>query len=142
VARVRDLWGLSRAGSRIHGAVQGALKHAMRKGTLEVEDFCYHQKGKPIRLRDRSQAASRTLRKPELLPPQEIREAILVLVRESHGMRREEVATAVARLLGFLATSQQLRDTIEGQVEALLSDDKLAIQGSVLVMQADEPAPA
>ncbi|MDR7100636.1 very-short-patch-repair endonuclease [Lysobacter niabensis] len=142
VARVRDLWGLGRAGSRIQGAVLDALKYAMRKGELEVEDSCYHIKGSPIRLRDRSQAASRTLRKPELLPPQEVRGAILVLVRESHGMRREEVATAVSRLLGFLATSQQLRDSIEGQVDALLLDDKLVTHGGVLVAQADETSPA
>ena len=142
VARVRDLWGLQRAGNRIQGAVQDALKHAMRNDTLEVEGGCYHVRGAPVRLRDRSQATSRTLKKPELLPPQEIREATLVLVRESHGMRREEVATAVARLLGFLATSQQLRDTIEGQIDVLLIDEKIAAQGGVLVMKDDAPSPA
>lgn len=138
VARVRDLWGLQRAGNRIQGAVQDALRYAMRKDTIEVEDGCYHLKGVPVRLRDRSEATSRTLKKPELLPPQEIREAVLVLVRESHGMRREEVATAVARLLGFLATSQQLRDSIEGQVDVLLVEDKLVSQDGVLVAQPQE----
>lgn len=142
VARVRDLWGLGRAGSRIQAAVQDALAHAMRKGTLEVEDRCYHVKGAPIPIRNRSMAASRTLKKPELLPPKEIRETILVLVRESHGMHREEVATAVARLLGFLATSQQLRDCIEGQIDVLLVDERLAVEGGVVVVQSDRPLPA
>lgn len=137
VARVRDLWGLGRAGSRIQGAVQAALAHAARKGQLEEEEDCYHVKGAPVRVRDRSMAASRTLKKPELLPPREIREAITLLVRESHGMHREEVATAVSRLLGFLATSQQLRDCIESQVDVLILDDRLTVEGAVLVARPE-----
>ncbi|WP_396617304.1 DUF3320 domain-containing protein [Lysobacter soli] len=137
VARVRDLWGLSRAGSRIQAAVQEALAYASRKGQLEAEGGCYRLKSAPVRVRDRSTAASRTLRKPELLPPQELREAILLLVRESHGMRREEVATGVSRLLGFLATSQQLRDCIESQVDVLIHGDSLAMEGVVLIARAE-----
>ncbi|NUO76072.1 MAG: DUF3320 domain-containing protein [Lysobacter sp.] len=137
VARVRDLWSLGRAGSRIQSAVQAALVHAARKGQLEEEGGCYHLKDAPVRVRDRSAAASRTLKKPELLPPQEIREAITLLVRESHGMHRDEVATTVSRLLGFLATSQQLRDRIESQVDVLILDDRLVMEGGVLVARAE-----
>lgn len=142
VARVRDLWGLGRAGSRIQGAVQAALAHAARKGQLDEEGGCYHLKAAPVRVRDRSAAASRTLKKPELLPPQELREAIMLLVRASHGMHREEVATAVSRLLGFLATSQQLRDCIETQLDMLVLDARLAAEGAVLIVGAEQSLPA
>ena len=135
VARVRDLWGLGRAGSRIQGAVQDALRHAARKGSLLVEDNCYLLDGVPVRVRDRSNAESRTLKKPELLPPQEIREAVVKLARESHGVRRIEVATAVARMLGFLATSQQLRDRIEQGIDVLIKDARLETDGDALTVR-------
>ncbi len=134
VSRVRDLWGLGRAGSRIQGAVHDALRHAARKGNLLVEDDCYQLNGVPVRVRDRSNAASRTLKKPELMPPQEIREAIVQLVCESHGVRRADVATAVARMLGFLTTSQQLRDRIEQGIDLLIIGSRLSADGDTLVV--------
>jgi very-short-patch-repair endonuclease len=135
VARVRDLWGLGRAGSRIQAAVKDALRHASRKGRFSVEADCYRIVDATVPVRDRSEAASRTLKKPELLPPQEIREAIVGLVREAHGLRREETATAVSRMLGFQATSQQLRERIEQQVELLVSNGSLEQQADILTVE-------
>jgi len=132
-ARVRDLWGLGRAGSRIQGAVEAALLLVARKGLVEVEERCYHRRDTPIRVRDRSMASSRTLKRPELLPPQEIRAAMLLLLRESHGMSRDEVPQAVSRLLGFQATSQQLRERIAPQIDALIARGDVVMEGDVLV---------
>lgn len=134
VSRVRDLWNLGRAGSRIQSAVQDALAHAMRKGQLVVEQDCYLVKNAPIAVRDRSMAESRSLRKPELLPPQEIRHALEVLVREAHGVREDEAATAVSRLLGFQQTSQQLRERIERQIESLLASRRLRLEDGMLIL--------
>lgn len=134
VARVRDLWNLQRAGSRIQGAVQDALRHAIGRGRITAEGSCYHLRDKQVVIRDRSAATSRTLKKPELLPPQEIREAIVTLVREAHGVRREEILTVVSRWLGFLATSQQLRERIDPQADLLLSKGVLSDEGGVLVL--------
>lgn len=120
MARVRDLWGLGRAGSRIQAAVKEALSYASRKGKFVVEGDCYHLKDRDIVVRDRSRAESRTLKKPELLPPQEIREAIISLVRDAHGVHKDEVATIVSRKLGFQATSQHLRECIGQQLELLV----------------------
>ena len=139
VARVRDLWGLGRAGSRIQSAVHDALGHAVRKGNLQVEGDCYQLKEASVVVRDRSAAASRTLKKPELLPPQEIRAAIVCLVRESHGMHREAASTAVSRLLGFHATSQRLRERIEQQGDLLLTKGTLTTDGVLLGLQVDRP---
>lgn len=134
VARVRDLWGLGRAGSRIQSAVKEALRHASRKCQFTVEGNCYHLKDHAIVVRDRSMAESRTLKKPELLPPQEIREAVVALVRDAHGVRQDEVATAVSRMLGFQATSQQLRERIDEQVELLISKGLLDQQAQMLTL--------
>ncbi len=132
VARVRDLWGLGRAGSRIQAAVKEALSHASRKGQFAVEGDCYNLKDRAVVVRDRSMAESRTLKKPELLPPQEIREAIVGLVRDAYGVHIDEVTTAVSRMLGFQATRQQLRERIERQIEFLVINGKLRNHSEVL----------
>lgn len=58
---------------------------------------------------------------------------MLLLLRECHGMDREEVPQAVSRLLGFQATSQQLRDRIATQVDALIAGGDVVMEGDVLV---------
>ena len=134
VTRVRDLWGLGRAGVRIQTAVESALKFAARNGKLAVEDQCYHFKGNAILVRDRSDAASRTLRKPELLPPQEIRAALMDLIRDAHGVYQDEAVTAVSRMLGFQSTSQQIRERIDQQICKLWEDGELISHGDMLTV--------
>src|SRR3546814_17194339 len=75
-ARIRMLWGLARAGSRIRGHVDRALGVAVRKGLIEGGPF-YVWPSKPLVVRDRSGVTSPTLRKPEMLPTAEIRPAVL-----------------------------------------------------------------
>lgn len=132
VARVRDLWGLARAGSRIQAAVKDAVLHASKTRNMSAESDCWLISGAKVHVRDRSEAVSRTLKRPELIPPQEIRQAILLVVRESHGVHRSEVAVAVARVLGFQSTSQQLRERIDRQLEALLRGRKLDAIGDAI----------
>lgn len=131
VARVRDIWNLGRAGSRIQQAVVSALASLMRSHPqeMELELLCYHVKGRPTVVRDRGEAESRSLKKPELLPPQEIRSALVALAHAAHGVRREEAIVAVSRMLGFSATSRQLRDVIDLQFERLVQTGGLEDAG-------------
>lgn len=72
------------------------------------------------RVRNRANVTSPTLRKPDYLPPTEIRAAIQSILDASHGAMRSEIPSAVARLLGFQATSAQLMAVIESQIENLI----------------------
>lgn len=137
VARVRDLWGLSRAGSRIKSAVKDALRQASFTRKMSSEGDCWQIADAPVPVRDRSEAASRSLKNPDLLPPQELREAILTLVRDAHGIRQGEIAGAVARILGFQATSQQLRDRIDQQVDLLLVHRRLKADSGFVTSAPD-----
>ena len=119
VARVRQLWGLSRAGSRIQAAVDSAIKYAAKTGAVIREGaFCSLTESKVV-VRDRSQASSSGLRKPAMLPPTEIRCAILAIIDQNDGAGTHELCTTTARLLGFAATSSVLRSVIENEIEAL-----------------------
>jgi hypothetical protein len=51
-----------------------------------------------------------------MIPPAEVRCAILAVIDAGHGAGRKEIPIAVARMLGFKNTSGQLRHVIESEL--------------------------
>jgi hypothetical protein len=94
---------------------------------LDAEGWGHHSKRSVVR-------CVTHIETPELLPPQEIRVAIAELVKQAHGVRREETFTAIARALGFQATSQQLRDVIDQQIDRMISAGDIKQDDGVLVI--------
>ncbi len=125
VSRVRILWNLGRAGERIHTKVKTGLNLLIWRDEVKREGLFYFKSMADIPVRDRSGVSSPGLRKPESLPPQEIKKAILILVEENYGVSRDQLPVDVARLFGFKATSIQLREVIEQQIEILLTSKSL-----------------
>ncbi len=125
VARVRILWNLGRAGERIRNKVEVGLNWALWQKAVKREGPFYFKPMADILVRDRSGVSSLGLRKPESLPPEEIKKAILMLVEENYGVTRDQLPVEVARLFGFKSTSAQLREVIEHQIEAMLSSKSL-----------------
>ncbi len=65
-----------------------------------------------------------------MLPPLELRAALLAVVEQNLGADREEGITSVSRAVGFRATSAQLRGIIEQQIQLLLdSGELLEVEG-------------
>lgn len=85
VARVRDLWGLGRAASRIQEVVSRGIRALLIAGRCKREDACLFLAEAPIRVRSREVVRSATLRKVDLLPPQELRVAIESVVGAHYG---------------------------------------------------------
>jgi very-short-patch-repair endonuclease len=131
VLRIRSLWGLARAGNRIRDAVLAAVRAAKRKGDIVGGPF-YSLPGQAVLVRDRSGIESNTLRKPEYLPPDEIKAAISSLVAENFGAELEQLVQAVARMFGFGATSGQLREVVESALNELLEAGKLRLDGRLV----------
>jgi very-short-patch-repair endonuclease len=130
VIRVRMLWGQRRGGGRIQSAVHRGLRMAARMPGITHDGPFYLITGAPVKVRDRSQATSPSLRKPEMLPPLELRAALLAVVEQNLGADREEAITSVSRAVGFRATSAQLRGIIEQQIQLLLdSGELLEVEG-------------
>lgn len=137
--RIRALWGLQRAGSRIRSAVERAAGVAAQRGLIAGEEF-FIVPGSPIAVRDRSQVASPTLRKPEMLPPKEIECGLLKVVGENFGATREELVHAVSRLFGYASTSAQLKAVIDASIDRLLRAGQLETRGDLLVEVAHRDA--
>lgn len=132
VARIRDAWGVGRAGGRIRDCVQQALDISEKQGrVLEVGGF-YSQPGSDIVVRDRSGAASPTLRKPEMFPPAEIEGALIGVVSRNFGATEDQAVQAVARAFGVKSTSAQLKDVITDVLEQGLEKGVLVRRDSLI----------
>jgi len=131
IQRIRDAWGVQRAGSRIQAAIEEAVALAVRTKKLDrVEDFLSSLGVTPV-ARDRSGASAIT-RRPDLIAPTEIADAIEQVVKRNLGVKRDEVASAVARWLGFSSTSAAIRDLVEAQVNHAMSRGELSSQGDLI----------
>ncbi len=119
--RLTSLWGLQRTGARIAEAAARAVDSGVRRGVLrEEQDFVTHSEQSAVPVRDRSALTSATLKKPEMIPPAEVRQAIVYLVTEQVGLRRDELPPLVARALGFRAASAKLKERIETILNSML----------------------
>ena len=120
VVRVRDLLRLQRAGNRIHDAVARGIRSLVVTKRCSRESGCLTIPGAPVPIRNRERVDSPSLRKPDVLPPVEIRAAILALIGSHFGASKREIPMAVARMFGFKSTSGPLRAVIEAQLAKLL----------------------
>ena len=134
-ARIRGLWGLTRAGSRIRAAVERASSIAVQAGRLTGDPF-HTVHGQAVTVRDRSAVRSATLRKPDMLPPAEIEQAMLDIVIANYGAGRVDLMQSSSRAFGFSATSTQLRSVLSGAVDRLVADGLLVAKGEILVLAA------
>lgn len=138
VVRIRSAWGLARAGNRIRDAVKAAIKAAKRKGDIAGGPF-YVVPGQTVVVRTRGDVESQTLRRPEILPPEEVMAAIIQVVEQNYGAERDQLVQAVARLFGFGSTSSQLREVVEEALAELLESGSLRLDGPLVTRAQPEP---
>ncbi|MBL9219669.1 MAG: DUF3320 domain-containing protein [Opitutaceae bacterium] len=141
VLRLRTAWGYERAGNRIHEVVTKALRLAIAKSPFAVEEGFFVNKSKPATPRRRDENSPVSLRKPENFAPQEIRAAVVVVVERHLGVKKDEIAGAVARLFGFKATSPQIRATFDAQLRKLLKGGILREDASRMIHRASRANP-
>ncbi len=131
--RITSLWGLQRTGPRIAEAVARCDRGGASLGSPECRFGLHAPSGQPIvPVRDRSEVAAANLKKPEMIPPAEIRQAILHLVADHVGLRRDELPPMVVRALGFKATSPKLKDLIEKVLATMLEAGDVAARDQKL----------
>jgi very-short-patch-repair endonuclease len=118
--RVSGLFGLGRVGTRVSESVDAAIEHLSRSGGVELEEEFLSLPDQSVRVRDRSKVESSNLRKPEMLPPSEIRAGLMRIVQTHFAVTRDEAIVETGRLFGSRSTSAQLRDRIDGQITIML----------------------
>ena len=138
-ARIREAWGLHKTGSRILDAVTRALDVSVRMGRLVRDGDFYAEPGVQPVVRDRGEARSPTLRKPDALPPAEIAAALVEVLGRNFGATEEQAIQAVSRALGFRSTSAQIRETIETVLRAQLISGVLMRRDALVDLGPNAP---
>ncbi|GLS19466.1 hypothetical protein GCM10007874_24830 [Labrys miyagiensis] len=132
VTRIRDAFGLARAGSRVRDAVQDGIDVARMTGKITGGPF-YALPDVPVAVRDRSAVVSLGLRRPDMLPDDEIEAAFLAVIAANYGAPRDALLTAAARLFGFAATSSVLKERLDDVLAAMLFKGRLKRQNDLIV---------
>jgi hypothetical protein len=77
-------------------------------------DFITHSQQSIVPVRDRSEVSASNLKKTEMNPPSEVRQAIIYFIKEQVGLlRREELPVVVSRVLSFESTSPKVEELVE-----------------------------
>lgn len=135
VRRLAQLWGHKRTGTRIAEVIDAAVRWAVhREKLIEDHEFYSLNNRQPVSIRDRSDVESATLRKPEMLPPAEVRAALLHVVGSHAGVTEDEAINAAARMLGFRVTTSALRAVIASQLDPLIDGRALLRKGDALIV--------
>lgn len=135
VTRMRTLWGLQRAGSRVRDALEQARQSLLVDKALAAEGEFLDLPGRAVRVRNRAEVGSANLRRIDCLPPAEIRAAIALALRTSLGGQRDELPAAVARLLGLSAVTAPVRELVLTQLDALHGSGAVAFNGTLYRLQ-------
>ena len=134
IVRMRAIWGLQRTGQRIQGAVERSMAAALAAKKIEQRGDFLYSPGAVIAPRDRSRVSSSSLRRPEMLAPDEIDLAIMGVVHQSFGATRQELIHCCGQIFGYAAISTQMRSIFSDRVDALLQRQLLAPQGELLIL--------
>ena len=136
VTRMRTLWGLQRAGSRVREALEQARQSLLSDQSIVADGEFVDLPDRAMRVRNRADVQSTNLRRIDCLPPAEIREAIVQTLKTSLGGQRDELPGAVARLLGLSAVTTPVRELVMTQLDALHDSGVLEFNGTLYRMPA------
>lgn len=133
VRRIVGLWGGSRVGSRISEAINSALAEATKRDWIAADDEFYRPRDQAeTPVRSREAVSSPGLRKAEMLPPAEIRCALLLILKSHLGAASDDLIVEAVRMFGFKSTGGNLREVIGREVEYLLRAGHLSQRDDTL----------
>jgi hypothetical protein len=75
-------------------------------------DFITRSQHSIVSVRDRSEVTASNLKKPEMTPSSEVRQAIIYFVKEQIGLRREELPGMISRVFGVKSTSPKVKELV------------------------------
>src|SRR5680860_429169 len=132
--RLAEAFGHQRVGSRIREAVERACALAVTSRRVrKVGDFYWSVQMKALQVRDRSELPV-TSRKFELVAPEEVAEAVAIVVGDFCGIEISEVPSVVVRLLGFGRCSADMDQQVRVVIKRMVRKGTLSLQGKMLVV--------
>ncbi len=115
--RVAGIWGQN-PGKNIVQRIEMLVRHLASSGHLQIRgEFIWNRTGTySVRSRAGTNIPS------ERIAPEEMREAILIVLRAGNEFTHTDLIREVRALLGFNRTGAKLQETIAGMIETMLAD--------------------
>ncbi|MGU9868747.1 DUF3320 domain-containing protein [Kluyvera ascorbata] len=130
--RLMEAFGVTRAGSRITAAVEGAINLGTRRNIFSTKgDFVYSTDSLPIPIRNRAHLESAE-RKLEWVAPEEIDRALLETITLGFSMSREDAISGALDLLGFGRATAKISQSLEERIGNLISQRHLKMADGVI----------
>jgi very-short-patch-repair endonuclease len=144
--RVREAWGIGRAGSQVRSAFDTALGRSNSLGVRkDRRNFLWtatqvaagdEEALSPVR---QPTTDPDSLRKITEIAPEERRAAILHLVSDARRATWDELSAAISSLFGWNRRGSQIAEELDKDVRSLLRSGALVRDGSQLTLPPDRP---
>jgi len=132
IERLKEVYGVSRAGANIQNNVKRAIERATEwLNLIRRGGFLYRDTDKIDGFRIPSDHVVRTLSQ---IAPEEVENAILYLVEDQFGYARERVPKAVMELFGIGKNRIENPEIVESAIDRLLDNGKLYLSGYTLYL--------
>ena len=126
--RLVSLWE-TRSSSTITEKIGLALDLLMMDDSVKQKgDFYSPTSLTEIPLRDRSEVESSSLKKGEMIPPEEIQGALRIIITNNFGVTEEEAIKESSRLLGFQVATSSLKETFGEHLKELISSGEVTLK--------------
>ncbi|MCW5637811.1 MAG: DUF3320 domain-containing protein [Rubrivivax sp.] len=127
--RIADAAGVRRIGGRIEKALAAAINRALghRAGLRQDGEFLRHELMEVV-ARNRSELPPANRRIGNVAPI-EIEAAVVEVVKDSFGIRQQDLPAAVARLLGIGRTTDDLVSAVDVAVRSASRDGSVCCEG-------------
>ncbi|MGH9963192.1 MAG: hypothetical protein ACREBC_39755, partial [Pyrinomonadaceae bacterium] len=136
--RIAEAAGVQRIGNRIGAAFDRGVRASAQMKLIEQRiDFLWSIGLTRPTVRDRSDVAVRRI---ELIAPEEMAEAICLVVKRAYGIELDDISQAVCRLFGFGRTSEDMAAVVNKAAVTLAETGLLVIEdGRVTIGKTTEP---
>lgn len=133
-ARIAGAAGNQRVGHRILRAIEDGTSLAVNKGRVRRRgDFLWRPDMATAPVRDRSHLPY-VSRQIERIPPEELAEAIILVVMGSVGVIQQEAIVEACRLLGYERVTDNIRERVEQVIQSLLTEQRLRLHNGFLIL--------
>jgi len=137
--RVRERWGMNRAGSRARSAFDTALRAARRRGEIISESdgfLALPSQSTPV-VRAGNQSDPETIRTIHEIPPSELKEAIVRFVREVYSISEDELTARVSSVFGWNRRGSDIAGEFRKIVRKLVTAGVLRRSDNILTAAGD-----
>ena len=126
--RVAESAGFARVGARILGHIEKAAVYGHRNQMIFLDgDFLFADSSKLVKVRDRSDLVA-SAKKLELVPQEEIREALITAIRAAFSLSEEDAISEALSMLGFQRSTAKAKQQVSTALQILVQEERIKFE--------------